>query len=139
MLQLPGAIVEERVFLDHIIYLAKGRFWLDQAKLLIRTLIRIGDDGERKSSELLPSFEHGLLVSRDEEDITVQQGKVRNVLLEQREDPGRARYEDRIDKANQMEAVIRTPFVFRKLLQDDRWNAWRFFRWHDILPLSDNH
>lgn len=139
MLQLPGAIVEERVFLDHIIYLAKGRFWLDQGKLLIRTLIRIGDDGERKSSELLPSFEHGLLVSRDKEDITVQQGKVRNVLLEQREDPGRARYEDGIDKANQMEAVIRTPFVFRKLLQDDRWNAWRFFRWHDILPLSDNH
>lgn len=139
MLQLPGAIVEERVFLDYIIYLAKGRFWLDQRKLLIRTLIRIGDDAERKSSELLPSFEHGLLVSRDEEDITVQQGKVRNVLLEQREDPGRARYEDGIDKANQMEAVIRTPFVFRKLLQDDRWNAWRFFRWHDILPLSDNH
>lgn len=139
MLQLPGAIVEERVFLDYIIYLAKGRFWLDQGKLLIRTLIRIGDDGERKSSELLPSFEHGLLVSRDEEDITVQQGKVRNVLLEQREDPGRAWYEDGIDKANQMEAVIRTPFVFRKLLQDDRWNAWRFFRWHDILPLSDNH
>ena len=139
MLQLPGAIVEERVFLDHIIYLAKGHFWLDQGKLLIRTLIRIGDDGERKSCELLPSFEHGLLVSRDEEDITVQQGKVRNVLLEQREDPGRAWYEDGIDKANQMEAVIRTPFVFRKLLQDDRWNAWRFFRWHDILPLSDNH